>query len=273
MRLSLVAVLLLLPAVARAQDACERVRCSRHGECMLEDGEAFCLCDDGYAAEDLTCRRVEPVRPDPAATRPASLGARIVQIASREGGRSAGMVGRERDDRSDPGPLSRYIKPGALWCTDFVAWVYRAAGVPFSGGYHGGWHITNNYAMRRWFQRQHRWVAHDDPAFETFEPQPGDYLRFDTDRFGHSAIVRYVANDTLYTVEGNSRGEVRARRYWFYKQNRRIDGFGIVTDPEERIARLWPDASARPARRGRAERASRGAPPPPPARAAGRARR
>lgn len=225
---------LLLAAEARAQDACDEVECSGHGECMLEDDDPFCLCEDGYAATDLRCVPVEDPGRSEAARRSSSIGARIVQIATAQGGRSAGMVGRDRPD--DPGPLRRFLKPGEMWCSDFVAWVYRAAGVPFTGGYHGGWHLTNNYAMRTWFSRQDRWVARDSESYRRFQPRPGDYLRFDTrSGNGHSAIVRYVAGSTLYTIEGNARGGVvRLRRYWHYKRNRRIDGFGIVTNAEAR---------------------------------------
>lgn len=238
MRVAIVVLSFCLAAPTAAQeDECAAVDCSGHGECMLEDHEPFCLCEDGYAADALTCTEAPPPPADARALRSVSLGARVVQIASEQGGRSGGMVGREREGQSI-GPLRDYVKPGGLWCTDFVSWVYRIAGVPFTGGYQGGWHLTNNYAVRRWFQRQNRWVAKGTPEFTRFQPRPGDYLRFHTNRHGHSAIVRYVAGHTLYTIEGNSRGLVRLRRYWHYQQNRRIDGFGIVTNAEARAALL-----------------------------------
>ena len=77
-----------------------------------------------------------------------------------------------------------------------------------------------------------------------------------TDRYGHSAIVRYVAGETLYTVEGNSRGEVRLRHYYHWRLNQRIDGFGIVTQVEPRVAQLQSDsAQDERARRGLDEEA------------------
>ncbi|MCA9608895.1 MAG: hypothetical protein KC619_24995, partial [Myxococcales bacterium] len=125
----------------------------------------------------------------------------------------------------------------------------------------GGWHLTNNYAVRRWFLRSGRWVANGGPTWGAFQPRPGDYLRFHTDRYGHSAIVRYVAGDTLYTIEGNSRGEVRLRRYPHYKQNTRIDGFGIVTQPDVRAALLATrSAQDQGAGRGLDEQAGEGRP-------------
>lgn len=234
--LALSLVFLALPASAAAQpDACDGVACSEHGGCMLEREEPFCLCDEGYAAAGLSCEPAPEAMIDPAALRSASLGARIVRLAVSEGGRRMGQVGQDRT--TYPGRLIEHIKVGALWCTDFVSWVYRAAGIPFTGGYDGGWHITNNYAVRAWFQRQDRWVGRESREWAHFTPQPGDYLRFHTSTHGHSAIVRYVAGDTLYTIEGNSRGLVRLRHYARYRERRRIDGFGIVTRPGRR--RAW----------------------------------
>lgn len=237
MRATVLASLLLLAAPARAQPSpCAGQACSEHGACMVERDEAFCFCDEGYAAEGLECRAAPDTAPDPMARRTSSMGARIVRIATDEGGHRVGAVGR--DFAGEPGALHQYVKIGSLWCTDFVSWVYRAAGAPFTGGYHGGWHLTNNHAVRRWFSRHRRWVDNGTPEWERFDPRPGDYVRFDTNRYGHSAIVRYVAGGTLYTVEGNSRGEVRLRRYHDYRRNRRIDGIGLATQGDARMALL-----------------------------------
>ncbi|MBX3275723.1 MAG: CHAP domain-containing protein [Sandaracinaceae bacterium] len=226
---------LCVAATARAQpDACAEVTCSGHGECMLEDREPLCFCEEGYAAEGLRCVRAAPSPADERARRSSSIGARIVMIASAEGGRWLPGVGRDLAEY--PGRLAQYLKPGGLWCSEFVSWVYRAAGVPFTSGYEGGWLLTTNVAVERWFARAGRWIANGTAAWARFSPRPGDYLRFRTDRHGHSGIVRYVAGDTLYTVEGNSRGQVRLRRYPRFRDNPRIAGFGVVTLPDARVA-------------------------------------
>jgi hypothetical protein len=111
--------------------------------------------------------------------------------------------------------------------------------VPFTGGYDGGWRIKNNVAIQHWFERRHLWVAHHSPEWESFQPQPGDYLRFYTSRYGHSAIVRFVtSDDTLYTIEGNVGGRVALRSYPHFREYSRIEGFGIVIDPDRRRALL-----------------------------------
>src|SRR5690606_4867174 len=113
--------------------------------------------------------------------------------------------------------------PGEMWCSDFVSWVYRAAGVPFTGGYEGGWRLNNNFAIRRWFQRRGRWVDRDSEAWPTFEPQAGDYIRMHTrSGHGHSGIVRYsTPAGVLYTVEGNVGNRVRLRRYPRFRERDR----------------------------------------------------
>lgn len=39
-------------------DPCETVNCSEHGECQVSNGEALCLCDEGYEADGLLCNCV-----------------------------------------------------------------------------------------------------------------------------------------------------------------------------------------------------------------------
>lgn len=41
--------------------------------------------------------------------------------------------------------------------------------------------------------------------------------------------MRYVEGSTLYTVEGNASGHVRATRYPRWREHARIDGFGMTT--------------------------------------------
>lgn len=222
------------PSTGRAQGACAGVRCSGHGTCVEEDGEAFCFCEEGYAAEEDRCSVAEPLV---SRVRSSAVGGVVVHIATAEVGRDLATVGKGREARA-PGRLSRYVRPGGLWCSDFVSWVYRAAGVPFTGGYAGGWMLPNNVAIRGWFQRRGLWVARGTPAYDRFTPRPGDYVRLRGRRWGHSAIVRYVDGDTLHLVEGNAGRRVRLTRYRDFRSRDRIDGFGILTQPAVRAARL-----------------------------------
>jgi hypothetical protein len=210
---------------------CDGVRCSRHGECVSEAEQAYCFCDEGYRAEELRCV------PAPIARRHAATvdGTRIVEVGLAERGHDLAGVGAGRTE--PPGPLSAWVS-GTLWCSDFVSWVYRVAGVPFTSGYGdgGGWHLTSNTTIRRWYQRREAWIDHESPQWSTFRPRPGDYVRIHSSTWGHSAIVRYVEGDTLHTIEGNASNRVIVTHYAHYRTHEHIDGFGMTTMADARIA-------------------------------------
>ncbi|HJK95391.1 MAG TPA: CHAP domain-containing protein [Polyangiaceae bacterium LLY-WYZ-15_(1-7)] len=235
-------VALLPSAAGRAADPCRGVDCGA-GRCMVEDARPFCFCDEGHHAEDLRCLALRH-RP----WRRQRAGAEVVRLARAEVGRSLEAVGGERE--AYPGPLAPYVPGGDLWCSDFVSWIYRAAGAPLSGGYEGGWLVPSNQALRRWFVRRGLWVDRRDPGFADFTPRPGDYVRIVGNRWGHSALVERVEGDTLFLVEGNSGRRVRSTRTRHFRTRRRIDGFGIASLTHRRrrplalprrlgAARLW----------------------------------
>ena len=233
---------------ARAQeDPCDGVACSAAGACFSERGEAFCLCDEGFVAEGLSCVPAESIE-DVRVRRRPGLAERVVEVALAQEGMGRFGVGRTFDGY--PHELWRYLAPNEWWCTDYVAWVYRAAGAPFTGGYEGGWLVPSNDAAAAWFARNGLWVARDSDAWRTFEPRPGDFVRFATLRGGHSAIVTHVEGDTLHTIEGNVDNHVRRGRYERFRQHAAIDGIGMVTlenaPPVVRtsgtIEAVWPNA-------------------------------
>jgi hypothetical protein len=225
----LLALAITSTAAAQPRGICAGQRCSGHGECVEEVDEAYCFCDEGYEAVAMRC--VPSPRPAAIPVRTTSTGSRIVGIAIAERGRELSGVGR---GSTEPGPLGQFIRPSSIWCSDFVSWVYRAAGVPFTGGYQGGWLLTNNVAIRRWFVRRDAWISRRSPDWRTFQPRPGDYVRIHTRTWGHSAIVRYVDGDTLHTIEGNAGGRVITTTYPRFRDYERIDGFGLTTLPEAR---------------------------------------
>ena len=223
-----------LPPAERAW--CRGVTCSGHGTCMVEGSRPFCFCDDGYAAEERECVAVREPASVWASRRSMRAAERAVEIAIRYRDNDASGVGA--DLRAPPWGLRHYVWRGEQWCTDFVSWVYRAAGIPLTGGSHGGWMIGNNLALREWFRRHDLWVDHESRAWASFEPRPGDYVRFHTQSgVGHSGIVRRAEGDTLYTVEGNVGNRVRLRRFRSFRDDRRIDGIGMLTLPAARATR------------------------------------
>ena len=219
--------------VAGAERPCADVDCSGHGVCIAEDTRPACLCDRGFVAEGLQC--VPKPEPPQSPVGGEVSGEAIVAVARAEVGRELPAVGLEQLEY--PGALQDHLPVDELWCTDFVAWVYKVAGVPLGGGYEGGWLVTNNRALRRYFERRGLWVDHTAPAFASFEPRPGDYVRIRTRTWGHSAIVERVEGDTLHIIEGNARGVVRATAYPSFRTHPKVDGFGIVTERETR--KIW----------------------------------
>jgi MYXO-CTERM domain-containing protein len=119
------------------------------------------------------------------------------------------------------------------WCSEFASWAFWRGGCPFSGNWGNyDWMLGGSTQIRQWFIDNSRFVAQTDPEWATYEPQPGDYIRYNTSGGGHSGIVRYVEGTTLYTVEGNVNNIVMLRSLRNYKTDYSdpvdgIDGFGV----------------------------------------------
>ncbi|MGI9116705.1 MAG: CHAP domain-containing protein [Gaiellales bacterium] len=106
------------------------------------------------------------------------------------------------------------------WCADFVSWVLRAAGRPFTGGASAGWRIAWTPDVRAWFVAR---AAYRDRLVA--RPQPGDVVWF---IHGHVGIVERVDRDAITTIEGNAGDAVRRRTYPRWRLNPDIGGFGRV---------------------------------------------
>ena len=105
------------------------------------------------------------------------------------------------------------------WCACFVSWCYAQAGATepkFSGCTSGG---------MGWFQSHGQWADRNYTDIA-----PGDAIFFDWDGSGdadHVGIVVGVENGTVYTVEGNSSGDMC--RYNSYSLGSSvIRGYGLM---------------------------------------------
>ncbi|MBN2037728.1 MAG: CHAP domain-containing protein [Chitinispirillaceae bacterium] len=156
-------------------------------------------------------------------------------VAIKEDRRGPEEVGTElRQQNIYPYDLWTYLTgPDDAWCSEFLAWAYRAAGYPM-GSDEGTatrprWLQKGNTGIRSWFQNtanKHEWVDRSSAKWETFVPVYGDFVRYDNSGGGHTGIVRYVNGTTMYTVEGNVSNSVRLRTITNYKSNSSLDGFG-----------------------------------------------
>ena len=117
------------------------------------------------------------------------------------------------------------------WCADFVSYVLRLAGQPFTDGQSGGWRLAAADGVRDWFAARGRYL----PRLLA-RPLPGDIVYF---RHRHVGIVVAVRGDSLLTIEGNASDAVRHRVYPAWRTVADIDGFG----------RPWPRQGSSPSER------------------------
>ncbi len=59
-----------------------------------------------------------------------------------------------------------------LWCADFVSWIYKQAGYPFSGGQAGGWMLAGVSSIQTLGQQNGKFSWHS--AGSGYIPKPGD---------------------------------------------------------------------------------------------------
>jgi N-acetylmuramoyl-L-alanine amidase len=115
------------------------------------------------------------------------------------------------------------------WCADFVSWVYKNAGLPFSGGSSGGWRIPGVLSMQAFFK--------NTTGYEYFEvgqkqPEPGDvafYVGNQTPDGGstqHVNIVIAVSGSTMTTIGGNEGNQVKKSERAIKLGENSLVGFG-----------------------------------------------
>ncbi|PLS81359.1 hypothetical protein CYG49_02355 [Candidatus Saccharibacteria bacterium] len=152
-------------------------------------------------------------------------GGSIVEIASREIGVKEEVSGCNCGERIEVYTTGR----NEAWCADFISWVYREHGTPFSGGWAHDWQLPAAISLKHWLQKNGTWHERTDLS-DT--PQPGDVINFnwfgDSNRStgNHVGIVERVEGSTLYTIEGNRHNAVVQKEYPNYRQDTDIIGWG-----------------------------------------------
>lgn len=135
----------------------------------------------------------------------------IVKIAQQE--LALGLVGTGIDNND--GPVCKYEGSGCpqAWCADFVSWVYKAAGKPFTGGADGGWRLALASDITTYFldRKGQPDIGYGTPSGgDTMEP--GWAVSFSgadpgTRGIGHVGIITAVNSDgTFDDIEGNGSG-------------------------------------------------------------------
>lgn len=105
------------------------------------------------------------------------------------------------------------------WCAIFVSWCANESGI-----------MNNSIPIfslctdgEKWYKEHSKWKN------KSYIPQTGDIIFFDWNGDGHVqhvGIVEKVENDKVYTIEGNSKDEVRNKNYSL--TNKSIYGYGSV---------------------------------------------
>jgi hypothetical protein len=145
----------------------------------------------------------------PAATRIVALAERYAAMGIRETSRDSGVwISRFTDGHAE------------AWCSDFVSYVLRQGGRPYSGGASGGWRIAGVTAAMSWFRERGRFVLASRAM-----PLPGDVIFIDRPISWHTGIVVRVGSGVVETVEGNASQAVSRRRYSF-RTDPYVVGFG-----------------------------------------------
>ncbi len=140
-------------------------------------------------------------------TAAVSIAARLLALGIRETGPNSGpWIATFTDGNAE------------AWCADFVSYVLRLAGRPFTGGQSGGWRLAAAGGVRAWFAARGRYLPRP-----TAQPQPGDVVYF---RHSHVGIVVAARGASLLTIEGNASDGVRQRLYPAWRTIADIDGFG-----------------------------------------------
>jgi hypothetical protein len=152
---------------------------------------------------------------------------KVVQIAQQEYAKNV----KESPKGSNAGPeVNKYTdNHPEYWCADFVSWIYKEAGTPFSGGSSGGWRLPAVTGLIAWLKANGTYVEQGPTATP---PVPGDVITFnyktgnaDTQSGNHTGIIETVDGDTITTIEGNASDAV-SRRTYNWKTATDISGWG-----------------------------------------------
>ena len=111
------------------------------------------------------------------------------------------------------------FKSRVSWCMIFISWCASESGDLGKSIYKTA---SVNEEMS-WFKNHDKWKE------KNYTPSSGDIIFFDWEQNGypdHVGIVEKVENGRIYTVEGNSNDEVRAKSYSLTSKS--IYGYGIT---------------------------------------------
>jgi len=126
----------------------------------------------------------------------------IIDIARREM-----QAGAKESDRS----FHKYTMGRTeAWCADFVSWVLREAGTPFTGG-RDGWNIAAVSGVKAWFEKNGEYNPKG-----TYMPRPGDVVIMKNGVLPYRSHVTFVVavnGDEITTIGGNESDTIKERTH------------------------------------------------------------
>ena len=130
---------------------------------------------------------------------------------------------------------------GYAWCQSFVSWCAAQAGISSSIIKRA----PGTYTVSDEFKNRGQWEV-SEAYGGTYLPQRGDIIYFSRDHSvnnpSHVGIVTGTSDDMVYTIEGNSADEVRAKEYALTDEY--IIGYGVPeydSIPEEITVPVYED--------------------------------
>ena len=110
---------------------------------------------------------------------------------------------------------------GLAWCAAFAAWNAKAAGIPSDIVWQSG-NFASCTSVMKHAKENGTWRYRGE-----YTPEPGDQILFNWNGVSnprscnvcdHIGIVEYTANGKVYTIEGNSKNQVRRKEYILHGQ-------------------------------------------------------
>jgi hypothetical protein len=111
------------------------------------------------------------------------------------------------------------------WCADYVSWIMKQAGLPFSNPNSGSWRIPGVNTLQEYFQDQLRYEKAG-----TYVPKVGDVAIY-LDGRSHTNIVIAIHGNTMTTIGGNETGHLRLNTQKFTYGAEGLSGFGNINIP------------------------------------------
>ncbi len=91
------------------------------------------------------------------------------------------------------------------WCGDFLSWVFKEAGKPFTGGASGGWRIAMASGVRDWFKANGVWIDNTAANRASNPPKPGDVFYYNHE---HVNMMVSGTGNAIKIVGGNQSNAV-----------------------------------------------------------------